>query len=811
MVFKTTVKKIAILTFFALMLSACGGGGSGTADTTAPNAPLTKDINIAGNGLMTIKGTAEAGSTVTVTFPDGSSKFVISDTNGNYVITSDTPQNDGVIKITSEDSGGNISNTTTIDSADKTAPSAPTSVSLTSTSDGSITVTGAAEPNSTVTVTFPDGSQKTATADTNGIINFTLTSIPSQPSGQIKITSTDANGNISETSLLDSLTITKSLYLATGIMPELSFKPSLGINTEAPQGGADTAGMPMPFVDIFRTARPFEELSPAGTQFDANGWPTEFASGHNYAKSKLLQGTLDNSIPEGEYTVLFDGNGTLEFSGSVSNVTKISGENKYTLNLNLNDFDGENEVAAADTNAFNMNVKGISSGAGNYMKNIRIVMPGGTCTGNPFIRIDSTETCPNGTSYQSFESRLQADRNAIIFNPDYLLFLRNFKVIRMMNLMEASLKKLCYTSDTCPTGVGTWDHRAKMADAVWGGNDGRTADEDHKGVPVKVMTTLANTLKRDIWVNMPHIANDDYVAQYAKQVYTELDPSLKVYLEYSNEVWNSGFAGYAYAVSEGVKQGLNTVPAEFVGSSRDGDYFARLRFYSQRAAQIFDLWETEFGIGNTRMVRVLGSFIGDKVLTEQMLKTVVTNKVDVVAIAPYFFGCPYQDICIDAPKTLLGATTVDDIFAALDQSRTIDVKSIDGTIAAIENQLTITNQYSVKLVSYEGGQHLVTGVLGSGVTADDQTRLRKLFNDANRDPRMKERYITFLNAWKNLSTDGTSLFTLYTMPQSFYRYGNFGIKEHLNKPRAESPKFDAVMSFQEAVGNCWWDESGCTP
>ena len=698
-------------------------------------------------------------------------------------------------------------------SKDTTAPEKPSSTNKVTKSDGSISLTGTAEANSTITALFPDGSKKTTKADSNG--SYSLTSPPLQPSGNIEITSTDADGNISESATVANIAskeTIKAIYLSTGIMPQLTFEPSLGINTEAPQGGADTAGMPMPFVDIFRTARPFRELSPAGTQFDENGWPTQFATGFNYAKTKLLQGALDESIPEGIYTILFDGAGTLEFSGSVSNKVKAVGENKYTIDLDLNSFDGEDEVAASDTNAFNMNIKGIASGNGNYMKNIRIIMPGGTCTGNPFIRVSEDDTCPNGTSYQSFEERLLADRNAIIFNPDYLMFLRNFKVIRMMNLMESSLKKLCYSADACPAGVGTWNDRATLNDAVWGGNDGRTADEDHKGVPVEVMITLANTLQRDIWVNMPHIANDDYVKNYAKMVYENLDDSINVYIEYSNEVWNNGFAGHAYAISEGLKRGLDTVPDEFIGSvNRDGSYFARLRFYSQRAVKIFDLWETEFGSSTSRLTRVLGSFIGDKVLTEQMMKFVGSSKVDAVAIAPYFFGCPYDDICIDAPKTLLTATTVDDIFDVLDQSGIVDVKSIEGTIDAVKNQLSITKQHNVNLVSYEGGQHLVTGVLGNKATYSDQIRLRKLFNEANRDPRMKDRYVTFLNAWKDLSDEGTTLFTLYTLPQSYYRYGNFGIKEHLNKLRDESPKFDGVMSFQESVGNCWWDESGCMP
>ena len=694
-------------------------------------------------------------------------------------------------------------------------PNTPTANTATSNDSGLVSVSGKADAGSTITVTFPDGSQQTTIANSAG--NYSLTSNKAQTSGTITISSTDSQGNksanssIKFTADLDNPNTIKAIYLATGTMPELSFKPSLGINTEGPQGGADTAGMPMPFVDIFRTARPFAELSPENTIYDDNGWPMEFSQNLKYARTKMLQGALDDSIPEGKYTVLYDGSGRLEFgsSGAVTNVAD-EGNNKLTFDLTLRDFDSEDEQDASSLNSFNMNIRDISPNS--YMKNIRIVMPGGTCTGNPFIRVDETDTCPNGTSYESFAERLEADRNAIIFNPDYLMFLRNFKVIRMMNLMEASLKRLCFSADACPEGVGTWDHRATMEDAVWGGNDGRTADEEHKGVPIKVMIALANTLNRDIWLNIPHIATDDYISKYAQQVKAGLAPTLKVYVEYSNEVWNNGFAAHAYSTSEGKRLGLDEVPDEFVGTNRDENYFARLRFYSKRSVEIFRIWKNVFD-NDERIIRVLGSFIGDRILTEKMLENVTTADIDAVAIGAYFFGCPYEAICPNAAKTLKDATTVDDVFDVIDQSRDVDVKSLDGTLMAVENQLTVTKTYNLDLVTYEGGQHLVPGVFGSGAGIDDadRKRLRKLFNDANRDPRMKQRYIRFMEGWKALVNEGTTLFTLYTMPQSFYRYGNFGIKEHLNKSRAESPKYDGIMTFQETVGNCWWEESGCTP
>ncbi len=694
-------------------------------------------------------------------------------------------------------------------------PTQPERLGLRADRNAVLTVTGSADAGATVTITFPDGSQKTGDVGQDG--RFSVSS--DQPQvfyAPVVVVSTNSAGR-SAVATLESKTVLKTLYQATGILPELPFTPSLGVNTEAPQGGAVTAGNPMPFVDIFRTARPFAEFNQkrndqglfveANTVFDANGWPQELDPDLGYAKTKLLQGTLKGAIPDGEYAVLYEGNGVLEFSGgAIESYTRVSGENKYILNIKLSDFDGENEAQASETNAINMNVRNISPAS--YIKNIRIVMPGGTCvdnTGkhNPFIAVQSASTCPEGSNYESFESRLQADRNTIIFNPDYLLFLRNFKVVRMMNLMEASLKDLCQTPATCPAEVGLWENRATLSDAVWGGNDGETPPEKHKGVPVEVVIALANTLKRDIWINVPHIASDEYVTQLARLLSAGLDPLIGVYIEYSNEVWNSGFAAYEYMTAKGIALGLDSIPPEYQGSNRDAGYFARLRYHSQRSVEIFNIFTQQFG-GHSRLVRVLGSFIGDKVLTQEMLNHVSANDVDALAIAPYFFGCPRKMICPSAGMSLAEAMTVDDVFDVIDQSRAVDVKSLDGTLKAVEDQLDILKPYNLSLLTYEGGQHLVTGVLGDTVGESDKVRLRRLFNAANRDVRMKVRYIRLLEAWKNLSSEGTSLFTLYTMPQAYYRFGNFGLKEHLNKPRSESPKFDAVMQFQEQVGNCWW-------
>ena len=805
---KPIIKQYRVFIFILIssfLIASCSGGDNGgaPADTTAPDATTNTTVSVAFNGLLTVSGKAEANSTVIITFPDGSQKTTTADANGDYHVVSTLPQATGDISIVSKDAAGNASPATVEAYVDNTAPLPPTSTLSSKASDGTLIISGMAEPGATVTVTFADDSQQDVTADNRGY--FTAQSAQVQASNQATLICKDVQGNVSPP-------------VRTDMIAPLAYKPSIGINTEQPQGGADNVAVPMPFVDIFRTARPFKEFS-GNVVLDDNGWvtTTDTAAGKYYAKTKLLQGSLNHSIPSGTYTIFYEGAGYLEFGGGgpVSNHQKLVGDHQDTVELTLKD------AITGETNAINLNIKGISAGDGNYLKNIRIVMPGGTCAGNPFIRVDSQMDCPNNASFESFAERLKNDRNAIIFNPDYLLFLRQYKVIRMMNMMEASLKHTCASEATCPASLGTWADRASMDDAIWGGSDDplRTPYAEHKGVAIEAVVALANTLKRDMWINIPHFAKDDYVSHFAQYVFDHLDPSLRVYIEYSNEVWNAGFAGHDYITAKGVAEGLNTVPANFIGTNRDDpNYFARLRYFSKRSVEIFSIWQSTFGTNADRLERVLGSFIGDKILTEQMIKYVSDelgqDKIDAIAIAPYFYGCIDRatNNCPNAITTFLEATTVDDIFTVINETAANDIKSLDGIIKTIKDfQIQPIKDYNanhvnkIKLFTYEGGQHLVV----NAVPAGNRDSIRPLFNLANRDARMKTAYLKLLNEWKALSADGAGLFTLYTVPRTNSDYGDFGLKDHLNKTRAESPKFDATITFQETQGQCWWDS--CNP
>ncbi|WP_085704823.1 Ig-like domain-containing protein [Pseudomonas sp. B8(2017)] len=175
----------------AVVVDAAGNSGPPASiiiDGVAPAAPVINPSN--GTELS---GTAEPNSTVTLT--DGSGNpigQVTADGNGNWSYTPATPLPDGtVVNAVAQDAAGNTSGqgSTTVDSV---APGAPT-IDL---SDGS-SLSGTAEPNSTVTLTDGSGNPiGQVTADGSG--NWSYTPATPLPDGTvINVVAQDAAGNTS--------------------------------------------------------------------------------------------------------------------------------------------------------------------------------------------------------------------------------------------------------------------------------------------------------------------------------------------------------------------------------------------------------------------------------------------------------------------------------------------------------------------------------------------------------------------------------------------------------------------------------------
>ena len=143
--------------------------------TLSGNADPGSIIHIYDNGRLI--GTAQAGA------------------DGSWTFTPSPPLTDGqhLLTATATDAAGNISPPSVLlDIRVDTTSGAP-SITVTGQADGTITVSGSAEPGATVTITYPDGTSGTVIADPTG--HYSITSPGVQTSGTVTAEATDAAGN----------------------------------------------------------------------------------------------------------------------------------------------------------------------------------------------------------------------------------------------------------------------------------------------------------------------------------------------------------------------------------------------------------------------------------------------------------------------------------------------------------------------------------------------------------------------------------------------------------------------------------------
>lgn len=162
-------------------------------DKTAPAAP--NGLIVATDGLS-VSGQAEAGATVTIR--DSSNTVLgsaVANGNGQFIVPLNAAQTNGQALIaTATDIANNESAAATVDAPDSTAPEMPKNVVI---SEDGASISGTAEPGSSITITTPDGTPLgSGKADGEG--HFTLPLAPAQTNGeQVTVTATDSANNVS--------------------------------------------------------------------------------------------------------------------------------------------------------------------------------------------------------------------------------------------------------------------------------------------------------------------------------------------------------------------------------------------------------------------------------------------------------------------------------------------------------------------------------------------------------------------------------------------------------------------------------------
>jgi hypothetical protein len=343
------------------------------------------------------------------------------------------------------------------------------------------------------------------------------------------------------------------------------------------------------------------------------------------------------------------------------------------------------------------------------------------------------------------------------FHPDFLARWKGFSAFRFMDWQHTNNSKQT-----------RWSDRPTMSSAVW------TRDG---GIPIEVAIDLANRQNADAWFCIPHLADDDYVRNFAVLVKEKLKPDLRVYVEYSNEVWNGQFAQQRYAGDEGLKLKL-----------ADSHWASGWKFTAKRSGEIFKIWDEVFGAdARKRVVRVIATQAGNVYVAGQILAYPgIAEQTDALAIAPYF-GWNVPERSKD-PKTQtaeqVAQLSVDQI---LDHLETV---SLPESIKWIQQHKELADKHKLALVCYEAGQHLV-GIQGG----ENNETMTRLFHAANKHPRMGELYQKYYAAWE---AAGGQLLAVFASTGEWSKWGSWGLSQFYNDDPADYPKLTVTLEQNKA-------------
>jgi hypothetical protein len=328
------------------------------------------------------------------------------------------------------------------------------------------------------------------------------------------------------------------------------------------------------------------------------------------------------------------------------------------------------------------------------------------------------------------------------FHPLFVERLKPFKTLRFMDWQR-----------TNTTSQRQWSDRV-TPDYFTQGERG--------GVAIELLIELANELGADPWICMPAQADDDYVRRFAQLVKNRLHPGGKVYVEWSNEVWNSQFEVHKWIKSETDNTSLS------------------MPFFDKWAAEArrdFDIWTEVWGTQSNRVVRVAASQAANAWVTGKLLER-MGGKFDAVSCSTYF-GLPSA-----VEKTLTSSTSVDEIIDHLENNIVTDNRKFYKQHSDLAKQYGSQYGRTIKLIAYEGGQHLADGGMNKPhkaalIAAQDHPKMYDLY---------QQNMLEFERA-------GGSANVMFNYVGRRDQWGSWGHLQYQDESLNSARKFKAILDY----------------
>lgn len=418
---------------------------------------------------------------------------------------------------------------------------------------------------------------------------------------------------------------------------------------------------------------------------------------------------------------------------------------------------------------------------------------------------------------------------------------RDWGVIRMMNMQDANANPQRDWSDRRPPAhifmTGELHPRSPG-----GGSDG----DRSTGIAFEQMVDLCNTTSNDLWVCVPHLATPEFVTNLARlirfgsdgvmpytgvvadPVYPPLSPGRRVFVEYSNEIWNNG-----YSFPQG----------NWAQEEADALGISRARFNARKFCDTWRVFQEVFG-GTQRLVRVAATFTAVQDYTAQFLDEIKVHgaglspavEPDVVGVTTYF-GNGIQDwvhersigqagtsdpwfyttAMFTNPPRPVSLPPTDPYWSSAALERHIDEAFVEwkrrllagdaaegggpdavglgGGFDRWMTELARTNFSTPKpLIAYEGGPSIYTDYL-DGVAPEDDG-ITDFMRAMNQRAPMMEVYRMHLEVARS---KGLWMHMPFTLTGPWGKYGQWGHLAYSSQVPADAPKYQFMLDWFDEV------------
>ena len=326
------------------------------------------------------------------------------------------------------------------------------------------------------------------------------------------------------------------------------------------------------------------------------------------------------------------------------------------------------------------------------------------------------------------------------------------------------------------------------------------------------MLELANRTGAEPWFALPHHADDDYMRRFARMVRDGLRPDLRVWVEYSNEVWNWQFRQADWA-------------EENARARWDGREWGWVQFYALRATEMVRIWNEVFADQPERLVRVLSVQTGWLGLEQDILHAPLWQAEDPGIDPPYRHFDAYavtgyfnSELHRDERQPMLDDWLARSLARAEEQARSLppDARAahvaahrfdlalelagqelLDGSVSGdpagsvrhlldevLPYHARVAAEHGLTMVMYEGGTHVVVPP-----SRHEDADLVEFVIALNHSPQMAALYHVLIPGWGALTPAPFNAFVDISLPSI---WGSWGGLRHIDDA---NPRWEAMMDL----------------